>query len=135
MPAPDSNDPVRSRAEDLLRRYDNEDFKADHLGYLDHDAIGDGEFDTVASALEARMERDRYSLISMLLAGIYFGLLMGANLFATGSTAAILWWLVPVLLVSVYAIVTATSLLHRLQELSRAKALVEALTARDPERA
>lgn len=135
MPAPDSvDDPVRAHAERLLQRYDNEDFKSDHLGYLDHDAISDGRLGPAASALDARMERDRYSLISMLLAGIYFGLLIGANLFATHSTAAILWWVLPVLLVSAYAIVTATNILHRLQELARTKAVVEALTTRDPDR-
>lgn len=136
MPAPESihDDPVRQRAQSLLQHYDNDDFNADHLGYLDREAIDDGEFRSVPAALDARMERDRYSLLSMLLAGIYFGLLVGHYLFSTGSTEAILWWLVPVLLVSAYAVVTATNLLRRLQELSRIKALVEAAAARDPER-
>ena len=63
----------------------------------------------------------------MLLAGIYFGLLIGHNLFALGSTEEILWWALPVLLVSIYAIVTATHLCQRIETLGEAKALVRAL--------
>jgi hypothetical protein len=124
-----ASDSVRSRATTLLRQYDNDDFKEQHLGYIDHDAIEDGNFDGVARALDARIERDRYSLISMLLAGIYFGLLVGHNMFSTATTTQVLWWAVPVLLVSIYAVVTANNLFRRLQELSRARALVESLDA------
>ncbi len=121
---------LRSQVTARLREHDNDDYKAQHVGYLDPKSIENGEFDRVTRALDSRMERDRYSLISMLLAGIYFGLLIGHNLFSTGSVEEILWWALPVLLVSIYAIVTASSICRRLAELAEAKALVRALDDR-----
>jgi hypothetical protein len=121
------SDPVRSRAATLLKRHDNDDYKAQHVGYLDHEAIAEGEFDAVPPALDARIERDRYSLIAMMLTGIYFGLVLGHFLFSLTTIREILWWLVPVVLVSVYAIVTANSFLDRICELSKAKALVQVI--------
>lgn len=106
---------------------DNDGYRPQHLGYLDFAAFEDGNYGALLPALDARIANVRYSLVSMLLAGIYFGLVMGHWLFATEPWTAVAGWAVPVVVVSLYAIVTARNQFQRLQRLHEARAVVEAL--------
>ena len=126
MPA--SSSPLRRYARSLLDREDNAGLKPSHVGYLDPYAFDEDRFDTLLPALDARVSRIHYSLISMLLAGIYFGLLVGHWLFHTSTWMGIAGWALPVGLVGLYAIVTARNMLRRLNRLHETRAVLHALT-------
>jgi hypothetical protein len=108
---------------------DNDGYRPNHLGYLDFEAFEDGEYTALLPALDARITNVHYSLVSMLLAAIYFGLVVGHWLFATAPWTAVAGWAVPVGIVSLYAIITARNQFRRLQRLHEARAVVESLAA------
>lgn len=126
-PMPASSHLLTARALDLLDHDDEEGFRTSHLEQFDFSAFEEGRYGELVQDLEDRLSRERYSVISMLLAGIYFGLLMGHWLLDTSSWLLIARWAIPVGLVAVYAIVTARNILNRIERLSQAQALVHAL--------
>lgn len=125
---------LTARALDLLDHNDEEGFRTSHLEQFDFSAFEEGRYGELVQDLEDRLSRERYSVISMLLAGIYFGLLMGHWLLDTSSWLLIARWAIPVGLVAVYAVVTARNILNRIERLSQAQALVHALDDHDSAR-
>jgi hypothetical protein len=113
-------------ARSLLDREDNAGLRPSHIGYLVPEAFQDARYADLLPALDARLSRIRYSLISMLLAGIYFGLLVGHWLFSTATWQGIAGWAVPVGLVGVYAVVTARNMLRRMRHLHETRAVLGA---------
>jgi len=107
--------------------------KPSHVGYLDPGAFDEERFNALLPALDARASRIYYSLISMLLAGIYFGLLVGHWLFTTSTWAGIAGWVLPVGLVGLYAIVTAHNMLRRLKRLHETRSVLHALVQTKPD--
>ncbi len=115
---------------DRIDPSDNDGYKPQHLGHLDFEAFESGQYGALLPALDARITNIHYSLVSMLLAGIYFGLVMGHWLFAAQPWSAVVTWAVPVVIVSGYALITVRNQFRRLRRLHEARALVEALVAR-----
>jgi hypothetical protein len=129
-----SSSPIQDRALDLLDRNDEDGFRSAHLEHFDFDAFDEGRYADVVVALDGRITQVRYSIISMMLAAIYFGLIVGTYLVGSTSGWGMLRWLGPVLLVSIYAVVTGQSMLDRIERLTTARGLVAALAAkRDPD--
>jgi hypothetical protein len=78
--------------------------------------------------VNSRLSTARYSLISMLIAGIYFGLLVGHWLVSLSTWSLLGRWLIPVLLVTIYAAYSSYQTIRELHELSEAKALLQVLS-------
>lgn len=125
MPA--ASRPLLAHARSLLDRETNDGLRASHVGYLDPDAFQDARYADLLPALDARASRYRYSLVSMLLAGIYFGLLVGHWLLSLVTWQAVASWMLPVGLVCLYAVVTARNMLNRLRQLHETRAVIETL--------
>ena len=128
MPA--SSDPLAAQVRARIDATDNDGYKTTHAGYLDFDAFDNGRPEALLPALDARVADTRLSLLSMMLSGIYFGLLVGYWLMNMSSWGAIAGWAVPVGLVGLYAVITSRNLFRRLQRLHEAHALVDAMAQR-----
>jgi hypothetical protein len=63
----------------------------------------------------------------MLVAGIYFGLLVGSWLMTTASWVLAARWIVPVLLITTYAIYASYQTIQEIRELSEARSLLHTL--------
>lgn len=124
---PTSSRSLSEYARSLLDREDNAGLRPSHAGYLDPNAFQDARYTDLLPALDARLSRLRYSLISMLLAGIYFGLLVGHWLLVTSTWQGIALWVLPVGLVCLYAVVTARSMFRRMRHLHETRAVLRAL--------
>jgi hypothetical protein len=124
-----SPSPIQERALDLLDRDDEDGFRSAHLEHFDFEAFDEGRYADVVVALDGRITQVRYSIISMMLAAIYFGLIVGMYLVGPTSGWGMLRWLGPVVLVSLYAIVTGQNMLDRIERLTTARGLVAALAA------
>lgn len=96
-------------------------------GVVDLEALEEGRYDDVLESVDSRLSTAQYSLISMLVAGIYFGLLVGHWLFALASWSLVLQWLVPVALVTIYAVYSSYYTIVELRDLAEARALLHAL--------
>jgi fatty acid desaturase len=101
--------------------------RSELAGVVDLEALDDERYGEVLSSVDSRLSTAQYSLISMLVAGIYFGLLVGHWLFTLSGWTAALWWLVPVLLVTTYAAYSSYHTIREIHELSEARALLHVL--------
>ncbi|PSQ80373.1 MAG: hypothetical protein BRD41_05300 [Bacteroidetes bacterium QS_1_63_11] len=97
---------------------------------MDLEALEKREYGTVLATVEQRLSRAWYSLLSMILAGIYFGLLVGFWLIDGSTWEAIALWAVPVLLVSTYGAYAAHQTILQIRHLAEARALLRLLTQR-----
>ena len=95
-------DTIQSRLARHLDPHGSEGARTALSGVVDLEALDEERYETVLSAVDDRLSQARYSLISMLVAGIYFGLLVGFWLVDGSTWGAIALWAVPVLLVTLY---------------------------------
>jgi hypothetical protein len=119
---------LQSRIVDRLSAHGSEGLRADLAGVVDLEALEQQRYAAVLESVDARLTTARYSLISMLIAGIYFGILVGHWLFSLASWMLVARWLVPVLLVTIYAAYSSYHTIQELWQLSEARALLMTLT-------
>lgn len=129
-----SPDHLQSRVHDRLAAHGSEGLRASLAGVVDLEALQERRYETVLESVEARLSSAQYSLMSMLVAGIYFGLLVGYWLMSLSSWGLVLRWLVPVLLVTVYAGYSSYQTLREMHDLAEARALLRVLSrSRSPD--
>jgi hypothetical protein len=129
-----SPDRLQSRVHDRLAAHGSEGLRASLAGVVDLDALQERRYETVLESVEARLSSAQYSLMSMLVAGIYFGLLVGYWLMSLSTWGLVLRWLVPVLLVTVYAGYSSYQTLREMHDLAEARALLRVLNhSRSPD--
>ena len=123
-----SPDRLQSRVYDRLAAHGSEGLRASLVGVVDLEALEDRRYESVLESVEARLSAAQYSLMSMLVAGIYFGLLVGYWLLSLSSWGLVLRWVVPVLLVTIYAGYSSYHTLREIHDLSEARALLRVLS-------
>jgi len=124
MAAPISTDRLRSHATDRLMPHGSGGLRASLAGVVDLEALEQERYEEVIESVDARLSTAQYSLVSMLVAGIYFGLLVGSWLVSTTSWGLIGRWVVPVILVTVYAVYSSYTTVQEIRELSEARSLL-----------
>lgn len=118
---------LQSRVTDRLTAHGSEGLRTELAGVVDLDALEQERYGEVLESVEARLSTAQYSLISMLVAGIYFGLLVGSWLMNMNSWMLIAQWAIPVLLVTVYAIYSSYYTIREIRHLSEARSLLDTL--------
>lgn len=120
-------DTLRSRVTDRLAPHGSGGLRASLAGVVDLEALEDERYDEVLESVENRLSTAQYSIVSMLVAGIYFGLLVGSWLMTTASWGLAARWIVPVLLITTYAIYASYQTIQEIRELSEARSLLYTL--------
>jgi F0F1-type ATP synthase assembly protein I len=120
-------DTIESRVARQLNPHGSEGARAALSGVVDLEALEERRYEEVLSAVDDRLSQARYSLLSMLVAGIYFGLLVGFWLVDGSTWSAIALWGVPVLLVTTYGAYAAHQTVLQIRHLSQARALLRLL--------
>ena len=118
---------LRSRVTDRLAPHGSGGVRASLAGVVDLEALDQGRYGEVLESVDARLETAQYSLVSMLVAGIYFGLLTGSWLMSTASWELVARWAAPVLLVTTYAVYSSYQTIQEMQRLSEARSLLHTL--------
>jgi len=118
---------LQSRITDRLAPHGSEGLRASLTGVVDLEALNDHRYEEVLASVDSRLSTAQYSLVSMLVAGIYFGLVVGYWLLSLASWWHIARWSVPVLLVTTYALYSGYQTVQEIHELSEARALLSAL--------
>lgn len=122
-----SRDVLESRLLDRLTPHGSEGLRAELAGVIDLDALNEQRYNDVLESVDSRLSTAQYSLISMLVSGIYFGILVGHWLFTLAAWSSALWWIGPVLLVTIYATYSSYQTIQEIYELSEARALLHVL--------
>lgn len=125
-------DTIQSRVARQLDPHGSEGARTALSGVVDLEALEERRYETVLSAVDDRLSQVRYSLISMLVAGIYFGLLVGFWLVDGSTWGTIALWAVPVLLVTIYAAYATYQTVLEIRHLSEARALLRLLMDEPP---
>ncbi|GEM_PF-2518717 len=123
-------DTIQSRVVRHLDPHASDGARAALAGVVDLDALEEHRYEDVMATVDQRLSKARYSLLSMLVAGIYFGLLVGFWLVDGSTWGTIATWAVPVLLVSTYALYATYQTIRQIRHLSEARALLRLLTDR-----
>lgn len=118
---------LRSRAVDRLAPHGSEGLRAGLSGVVDLDALENDRYDEVLESVDERISTAQYSLISMLVAGIYFGLLIGTWLVGLSNWGVILRWGIPVALVTTYAVYSSYQTIQEIRQLSEARILLSTM--------
>ena len=127
-------DTIQSRVSRQLDPHGSEGARTALSGVVDLEALDDRRYGEVLAAVDDRLSQARYSLLSMLAAGIYFGLLVGFWLVNGSTWGAIARWALPVLLVTTYGLYATHRAIRRIRHLSEARALLHLLRDRQSER-
>jgi len=122
-----SPDALQSRATDRLTPHGSGGLRASLAGVVDLEALEEERYEDVLASVDARLSTAQYSLVSMLVAGIYFGLLVGSLLVSTASWLLIGRWALPVLLVTIYAVYSSYRTIQEIRDLSEARSLLHTL--------
>lgn len=125
---------LRSRVADRLDPHGSTGAQSALSGVVDLEALEDRQYEDVLDAVDDRLSQARYSLISMMAAGIYFGLLVGLWLVDFSTWGAIFQWLVPVLLVTIYGIYATHQTTKQIRHLSETRSLLILLVERSSSR-
>ncbi len=128
--APVSSSTLRSRITERLAPHGSEGVRTELAGVVDLEALEQERYGEVLDSVNARLSTAQYSLISMLVAGIYFGLLVGKWLVSISSWTHVMRWAVPVLLVTIYALYSSYHTIREIRELSEARSLLRLLEER-----
>jgi len=128
---PTSSDQLHARLQERLSSHGSTDLQAQIDTVVDLQALEAGRYAEVLETVNRRLTTIRYSIVSMLVAGIYFGLLVGAWLVDTPTLESILLWGLPVGLVTLYAVYSGQQILREGQHLSEARSLLRVLAERD----
>ena len=123
-----SSSALRHRIRNRLVPHGSDGLRASLAGVVDLAALEDERYEEVLESVDNRLSTAQYSLISMLAAGIYFGLLVGHWLFTLTAGIQALWWGIPVLLVTTYAVYSSYHTIREIRELSEARSLLRVLT-------
>lgn len=113
---------------DRLAPHGSTDLRTRLASVVDLDALEENRYEEVIESVDERRSTAHYSLISMLVAGIYFGLLVGNWLVEFSSWQSVLVWGVPVGFVTIYAVVASHQTLRELHHLSEARSILRILT-------
>lgn len=125
-------DTIQSQLIDRLSPHGAEGVRTTFSGVVDLEALRDRRYEDVLDAIDDRLFRARYSLISMLVAAIYFGLLVGFWLVDFSSWSSILRWTLPAGLVTAYGAYTSHQTILQIRQLSEARALLDLLKEERP---
>ena len=123
-------DAIQSQVAHRLRPHDGDGEQAALPGVMDSDALEEQRYGEVLGAIDQRLTQARYSLLSMVVAGIYFGLLVGLWLIDGSTWGRIALWATPVLLVTVYGLYATHQTIHQIRHLSEARSLLRLLIDR-----
>ena len=118
---------LRSRVTDRLAPHGSDGVRATLSGVVDLEALEEERYREVLESVDARLSTAQYSLVSMLVAGIYFGLLAGSWLMSTASWVLIARWSIPVFLVTIYGVHTSYQTIQEIRQLSEARSLLHTL--------
>lgn len=124
---PVQTDHIQSRVARQLDPHGSEGARTALSGVVDLEALEEHRYEEVLSAVDERLSQARYSLLSMLIAGIYFGLLVGFWLVDGSTWSALALWGVPVLLVTTYGAYAAHQTVLQIRHLAEARALLRLL--------
>lgn len=119
---------LQSRVHQRLSAHGTEGLRAGLAGVIDLEALEEQRYREVLDSVDTRLSTARISLISMLVAGIYFGVLVGGWLLSFETWDLMLRWIIPVLLVTIYAVVASHQTIQEIRQLSEARALLTTLT-------
>jgi len=125
-----SSDALHTHVHDRLVPHGSEGLQTQLASVVDLEALEDHRYAEVLETVNNRLSTAHYSLISMLVAGIYFGLLVGTWLVDVSSWQTITGWSVPVVLVTLYALYATHQTLREIYHLSEARSLLRALMNR-----
>lgn len=125
------NETVHSRIIDRLDPHGSSGARTALSGIVDLDALEEHRYDSALKAIEERLSQKRVSLISMLVSGIYFGLLVGLWLVDFSSWSSILSWALPAGVVTAYAGYSSHQTVLQIRELSEARILLKLLIEDD----
>lgn len=120
-------DTIQSRLARHLAPHGSEGTRAALSGVVDLEALENHQYEDVLEAVDHRLSQARYSLLSMIVAGIYFGALVGYWLVDGTTWGAIAQWAVPILLVTVYGLYSTHQTVLQIRHLSEARALLRLL--------
>jgi len=123
---------LRTGVTDRLAPHGSEGLRTELAGVVDLEALEEERYEEVLESVDARLSTAQYSLISMLVAGIYFGLLVGTWLVSIASWTHVLRWGLPVLLVTIYAVYSSYQTIREIRELSEARSLLRMLAESVP---
>ncbi|MFO8098484.1 MAG: hypothetical protein R6T83_02545 [Salinibacter sp.] len=123
---------LHNLAHDRLAPHGSTDLRAQMASVVDLDALEENRYEEVIESVDDRRSTAHYSLISMLVAGIYFGLLVGMWLVEFSSWQNILLWTIPVGLVTIYAVFASHQTLRELHHLSEARSILRILANQSP---
>ena len=126
MPAVQT-DAIESRLTRRLDPHGSEGVRAALSGVVDLESLEKRQYEDVLGAVDQRLSKARYSLLSMLVAGIYFGLLVGFWLVNGSTWGTIALWVIPVLLVTTYGLYSTHQTVRQIRHLSEARALLQLL--------
>ena len=126
MPAVQT-DAIESRLARQLAPHGSEGVRATLSGVVDLDSLEKRQYEDVLDTVDQRLSEARYSLLSMLVAGIYFGLLVGFWLVDGSTWETIALWGIPVLLVTAYGLYSTHQTVRQIRHLSEARALLRLL--------
>lgn len=118
---------LRSRVTDLLAPHGSGGVRTNLTGVVDLKALEEEQYGEVLESVDARLSTSQYSLVSMIVAGIYFGLLTGWWLMTTVSWLLIARWAIPVALVSIYGGYASYQTILEIRQLSEARSLLHTL--------
>lgn len=122
-----SSNVLRARITDRLAPHGSEGVRTELAGVVDLEALEEERYEEVLESVDARLSTAQYSLISMLVAGIYFGLLVGSWLVSIATWTHVTRWVVPVVFVTIYAVYSSYHTIREIRELSEARALLRTL--------
>ncbi|PSQ71451.1 MAG: hypothetical protein BRD43_07325 [Bacteroidetes bacterium QS_4_64_154] len=126
MPAVQT-DAIESRLARRLDPHGSEGVRAALSGVVDLESLEKRQYEDVLGAVDQRLSEARYSLLSMVVAGIYFGLLVGFWLVNGSTWGTIALWGIPVLLVTAYGLYSTHQTVRQIRHLSEARALLQLL--------
>lgn len=131
--SPSQSEAIQARVVEQLTPHGSEGARAALSHVIDLQALEHERYYDVLETVDARLSRARYSLISMLVAGIYFGLLVGLWLVDFSSWLGIIQWTLPVLFVTIYGGYASYETIVQIRQLSEARALLQLLIDSSPE--
>lgn len=120
-------DPIQSRVARLLDPHGTEGVRTALTGVVDLGALKENRYEEVLETVDERLSEARYSLLSMIVAGIYFGLLIGHWLVDGSTWGGVALWGGPVLFVTTYGLYATYQTVRLIRHLSEARALLQLL--------
>ena len=122
-----STDSLHSRVSRSLAPHGSNGVRTALSGVVDLEDLEEQRYEDVLHAVDQRLSQSRYTLLSMVVAGIYFGLLVGVWLVDGSTWEAVTLWTVPVLLVMTYGLYAAYQTIVQIRRLAEARALLHVL--------